>query len=231
MSRQDLKNLETEIMQLTTLLIEHGISVNQEYTSIFQKNVSGESRHCIGIKKNNFDMSIMLNTHLEYKELHEQLDKSHIYNIKLLDGALVSLYYEFDKSYDLVKHRLTFFPSTTLFSLESKENEDVDMLEHIYADIINHNIYPTPIRFDYDPQASKIDHSPSHLTIGQYENCRIPVSNPVSPTNFFNFIFKNFYYNFYKIKIEKLLKDSKISCFKLNCLEENNLTKHHHLFI
>ena len=124
MSRQDLKNLETEIMQLTTLLIEHGISVNQEYTSIFQKNVSGESRHCIGIKKNNFDMSIMLNTHLEYKELHEQLDKSHIYNIKLLDGALVSLYYEFDKSYDLVKHRLTFFPSTTLFSLESKENED-----------------------------------------------------------------------------------------------------------
>ena len=34
----------------------------------------------------------------------------------------------------------------------------------------------------------------SHLTLGQYENCRIPVSLAVSPYQFMEFILRNFYH-------------------------------------
>lgn len=33
----------------------------------------------------------------------------------------------------------------------------------------------------------------SHLTLGQYENCRIPVSSAISPYQFISFVMKNFY--------------------------------------
>jgi hypothetical protein len=36
-------------------------------------------------------------------------------------------------------------------------------------------------------------HPASHLTLGQYENCRIPVSGPLGPNSFGMFILRNFY--------------------------------------
>ena len=229
MSRREVKDLEKEIMNLTSLLISAGISVNQEYPSIFKKHVSGQVRECVGVKKNDFDMSVMLNDEMKYEELHKELDEQHIYNFKFLDGALVSLYYEFDTSSELIKHRLTFFPSSTLYSLETELDMDIDLTEHIYADIISDNIYPIPIRFDYDPEACSEDHTSSHLTLGQYKNCRIPVSKPISPEKFLTFILKNFYYNIYKEKVEQVIKKSSLSCFQLECLDNEDDKKHHHL--
>jgi hypothetical protein len=54
-----------------------------------------------------------------------------------------------------------------------------------------------PIRFDYDMREGiyqELEHPKSHLTLGQYENCRIPVSSPLTPFYFIQFILRNFYH-------------------------------------
>lgn len=39
----------------------------------------------------------------------------------------------------------------------------------------------------------EIHHPKSHLTLGQFRNCRIPVSSPLTPYQFVSFILRNFY--------------------------------------
>ena len=55
---------------------------------------------------------------------------------------------------------------------------------------------PFPVRFDYDARIDRGEaaHPLSHLTLGQYRNCRIPVSAPVTPSRFVDFILRNFYH-------------------------------------
>ena len=92
----------------------------------------------------------------------------------------------------IVRHRLAFFPSPDL--LEYQNNNELYDDDEIYGDIIQKNVVTTPIRFDFD-RAAFIDyeHPMSHLTIGQYQNCRIPVSGPLDPFHFLNFILRAFY--------------------------------------
>ncbi len=55
---------------------------------------------------------------------------------------------------------------------------------------------PFPVRFDFsdDPERFiEVHHPYSHLTLGQFKNCRIPVCAPVSPFVFGGFILRNFY--------------------------------------
>jgi hypothetical protein len=52
------------------------------------------------------------------------------------------------------------------------------------------------IRFDFCSDSKKfveVDHPYSHLTLGQFANCRIPVCSPVGPLLFAGFILRNFY--------------------------------------
>lgn len=44
----------------------------------------------------------------------------------------------------------------------------------------------------------------SHLTIGQYKNCRIPVVRPLTPSQFITFILRNFYHTAYNKYCQKL---------------------------
>ncbi|MDE2699007.1 MAG: DUF2290 domain-containing protein, partial [Gemmatimonadota bacterium] len=44
-----------------------------------------------------------------------------------------------------------------------------------------------------DSLHQKLVHPKSHLTLGQYEDCRIPVTAPVTPLWFIDFILRNFY--------------------------------------
>ncbi len=37
-------------------------------------------------------------------------------------------------------------------------------------------------------------HPFSHITLGEYKNCRIPADRPVSPMQFVRFIMEHFYY-------------------------------------
>jgi hypothetical protein len=54
----------------------------------------------------------------------------------------------------------------------------------------------TPLRFDYDSQDASfvpVEHPRCHLHLGQFEGCRVPVSSPLCPTDFINFVLRNFY--------------------------------------
>ena len=128
-----------------------------------------------------------------YSEIYEYLLRSDAYNVRMLDGALIQMSYTF-ASGTLQRHRLAFFPAPYLEEFQNVPEvyaEDV-----IDADIVARNVVPLPIRFDYDVRTGphrELVHPKSHLTLGQYEDCRIPVSAPVSPYWFIDFVLRNFY--------------------------------------
>lgn len=110
------------------------------------------------------------------------------------DGALVQLNYVYEDSC-LRRHRLAFFPSPDLE--EFQNNPEIYLEDEVYADVIARNIVPFPIRFDFDSNDDchkPVHHAKSHLTLGQYQNCRIPVSGPLSPFWFVTFVLRNFYH-------------------------------------
>lgn len=136
------------------------------------------------------DLSISLRD-IPYIEVYNSLNKTKSYNLKMIDGALIQMIYSFDNR-ALTKHRLAFFPSPTLD--EFQNNSELYENDEIYADMIDRNVVTVPIRFDYDPENFIVkEHPKSHLTIGQYKNCRIPISSPLSPNMFMDFILRNFY--------------------------------------
>ncbi|MEQ1560476.1 MAG: DUF2290 domain-containing protein [Methyloglobulus sp.] len=120
----------------------------------------------------------------------------------MLDGALIQMLYSY-RDNKLVFHRLAFFPAP---NLESFQNEpDIYEDDEIYADILGRNIVTFPIRFDYDPDNfEEIEHPKTHATLGQYKNCRIPVSEPLTPEIFIVFLLRNFYNTAFQKYTQKL---------------------------
>ena len=118
--------------------------------------------------------------------------------MRMLDGALIHMMYRF-KNNQLEAHRLAFFPSP--FLEEFQNNPEIYIEDEIYAEVTMRNIVPFPLRFDFDCReevAVDIEHPKSHLTLGQYQNCRIPVSAALTPHHFIEFILRNFYNTAYR---------------------------------
>ncbi len=68
--------------------------------------------------------------------------------------------------------------------------------DEVDGDGVAGSVVPFPVRYDYDGRDGRheeLAHPKSHLTLGQYECCRIPVSAPVTPYWFVDFILGNFY--------------------------------------
>ena len=187
-----------EIYFLTEKLISINLSVSQNYPSFISTN-----NHVVEITFSGASNLSVALKNVEYHEIYRQLDRSNNYNLKLIDGALIQMSYTFFNE-TLISHRLCFFPSP---SFEPFQNEpEIYELDEIYADVIAKNILPIPIRFDFDPaNFCEFDHPQSHLTLGQYKNCRIPVSSPISPSVFIIFILRSFYNTAYK-KFEDLFQ-------------------------
>lgn len=173
-----------QISKLTSTLIKLGLSIEQNFPS----EVDGLIY--IGGNKS---LSIALKN-ISYQDIYNILEKEKNYNIKMIDGALIQMMYTFDENEELLKSRLAFFPAPDL--LEFQNNVQIYEMDEIYADMLDKNIVSTPLRFDYDPENfNQIDHPAAHFTIGQYKNCRIPVSTPISPNIFIDFILRNFYHS------------------------------------
>lgn len=179
-------NLVNEINDLIGYLIEIGICDDQNYTSIK------------GISNNKFEITFSGSNNLsaifdstDYVQIYQALKKNKSYNMKLIDGALVQLMYLIENK-EIIKHRLAFYPSPELLSFQ--HNEDDYMQDKLYIDIVERRIIPFPLRFDFDPN-NHIDviHPRSHLTLGDAKNCRIPLSAPITPYWFIEFILRNFY--------------------------------------
>ncbi|MFT0802771.1 DUF2290 domain-containing protein [Bacillus swezeyi] len=191
-----------EVEGLTSEVISLGVSIDQNFPSIKQ-NRNG----CFIVGWGNYDNISIAMKNISYKDIYQELEKKRLFNFKLIDGALIQIMYTFDKE-GLLSHRLAFFPS---YSLESYQNDpDIYEKEDLYADILAKNLVPVPIRFDYnrdEDDGSKFHHAKSHLTLGQYKNCRIPVLGPLSASAFVDFILRNFYSTLHQ---EFTIKDSQI---------------------
>lgn len=185
-----MKSKETliQLRQLTTAMVGLSLSNDQNFPTT-EGDLDG---HC-EISVNNAGRMTTALKNIEYREIYTELDQARCFNLKMLDGALVTLRYRFRKG-DVCEHALSYFPSP---DLEHFQNDpEAYLQDEVYADVIARNIVPFPIRFDFSDDATRfeeIHHPRSHLTLGQYNNCRIPVCSPVSPLTFGSFILRNFY--------------------------------------
>jgi hypothetical protein len=182
--RQTLK----DILHLTETLVGLSLSNEQNFPA-----THGNFNDAFEITVNNAsNMNIALKN-IGYHEIYTELDKGKCFNVKMLDGALLSLRYRFNDG-KICEHSLSYMPSP---SLELFQNDpELYLDDEIYADILAKNIIPFPVRFDFCDDPNKfvdVHHPYSHMTLGQYTNCRIPVSSPVDPLTFGGFILRNFY--------------------------------------
>jgi len=175
-----------EIQSLTADLISVGLCVDQNFPSMKREAGGDVSIGFSGLE----DLSLVLKN-IPYADMYSALKEKRSYNLRMIDGALIQMLYLF-RNGQLVKHRLAMFPSPDL--LEYQNNSEIYEEDELYGDIIMKNVVTTPVRFDFDRSAFiDYEHPMSHFTIGQYKNCRIPVTGPLSPFFFLNFVLRSFY--------------------------------------
>ena len=130
---------------------------------------------------------------MEYVELYGLFRRERAYNARMLDGALIQMMYEFGRQ-DLLRHRLAFMPAPHLRHFQ--DDPDVYLDDEPFGDIVARGAVPFPLRYDFDTRTGThqdVAHAKSHLTLGEYPYCRIPVSAPVTPQWFIDFLLRNFY--------------------------------------
>ena len=130
---------------------------------------------------------------IEYAEIYRQLADKRSYNMRLVDGALLQMMYRVEGD-ELLQHRLAFYPSPSL--LPFQDDPDAYMRDELFIEIVQRRIVPFPMRFDFDAREGvyiDVAHPKSHLTLGDVKGCRIPVSAPLTPRWFVEFILRNFY--------------------------------------
>lgn len=174
-----------ELKKITQELIRCGLAEEYNVPIIRQMDI---------VWGNFKDVSLYLKN-MDYYKIYSEMEKDHNYNIKLPDGGILQLMYRFNgRGTELQSHRLAYYPSP---SYEIYQNDaDLYDADYIYGDILNKDILPVVIRADYnrDEIESEIHHPYSHITLGGYKNCRIPVDKPISPMKFVKFIMEHFYY-------------------------------------
>jgi hypothetical protein len=157
---------------------------------------------------------------LDYVEVYDALRADRAYTVLLPDGAMLQFNYQFLDD-ELEKHRLAFWPSP---HLEQFQNDpDIYLEDSVFAEIVSRRVVPFPIRFDHNsqyPLTQQVQHPVSHLTLGQYENCRIPLSAPLPPAHFIDFILRNFYSSAFSDYAADLPRFS--NSFE-DCISENEL--------
>jgi hypothetical protein len=187
MTPQDIRK---QIQDIFARVISTNLSVKQ--FSPIEKTLAGG-----GVSIGSLSLDSISLKNWPYQDIYSDLDANNSYHIKLADGGLIIFQYTFDSHDNLTKHRLCFFPSFVLPTIE----EAPYLYEHdeLYGDILLNKIVRFPIRFDFDSSAHvDVDHPVSHFTLGQYENCRIPVNGAVSPNTFLMFVLRNFYARSYR---------------------------------
>lgn len=193
---------ERQINELVSYLVEIGLADDQRFA--FQKTVDGNIRQVTF--EGSEHVQFALRNH-SYDEIYQHLVQERAYNVKMLDGALIQMMYTFADE-NLQRHRLAFFSAPHLENFQ--KDPEIYLQEALYADVIARNIVPFPLRFDYDAQdeGRELVHPKSHLTLGQYKNCRIPVTAPMAPFWFIDFILRNLYHTAFEKYAERLPRHS-----------------------
>jgi hypothetical protein len=186
--------MKGQIDSIVSYLVEVGLSDDQNL-SFIRTSRGGVSEVTFHSAQ---QVSLSMKS-LGYNEIYAHLARERAFIAKMPDGALIQMRYMFVDGI-LERHSLAFLPSPHLE--EFQNNSDIYLEDVVYAEIVAKSIVPFPIRFDFDCREEivrPILHPHSHLTLGQYENCRIPVSAPLTPWCFLSFVLRNFYHTaFYK---------------------------------
>lgn len=183
---RDSNLVKSDLDALLSTLIERGIADDQNFPVLRQLSaqtweVSFDGAEHVSIAMDDID----------YDSIHRELSEKRSYNVKLIDGGLLQMMYLFEGS-RVVRHRLAYYPSPSLRSFQ--EEPDSYLSDQIFLDIVTRRIVPFPLRFDFDAKAAEdVKHPACHLTLGDTKGCRIPVSAPLTPRWFVEFILRNFY--------------------------------------
>jgi hypothetical protein len=185
-TKPSIQGVINEIIGLTNFLVEEGFADDQNFP-IRRGDVQNAT-----ISFPNQQFAPMLKN-IPYENLYASMRGGRSYNILMLDGALIQISYEFVIS-SVTRCRLAFLPSPTLEAFQNAPELYEDDL--MYAEAVMRQAVTVPIRFEFDDREGvpkNIDHPRSHVTLGQYSNCRIPVSAPITPGIFIGFILRSFY--------------------------------------
>jgi len=183
---QVIINTKKDLDALLSQLIEQGVVDDQNFSIVRELpnqmwEVSFGNAEHVSIAMGDSD----------YADIHRELHEKRSYNAKLIDGGLLQLQYLFERG-RLVKHRLAFLPSPSLRPFQDDAEEY--LRDELYLEIVSRRIVPFPLRFDFDANAAQdVAHPACHLTLGDVRGCRIPVSAPLTPRWFIEFILRNFY--------------------------------------
>ena len=204
------KQIINAINGIVCSLVELGLASDKNYTGI-RKTKEGDTVISVSEKP-----GVSFLRCESYSALYHEVEDRRAFDFKLLDGALISMCYVLRRNDTLKSHRLAFLPSPQLPQFQDYQTQYIGDVP--YIDVVGPQVKPVPLRFDFDiDNARPITHPASHLTIGQYSNCRIPVSAPVEPAEFTTFIIRHFYDspsldNSSKINVKKMrLFDSTIT--------------------
>ena len=178
-----------EIVSITQKVIENGLSIDERIPSRSGNKIAWQDQS---------DISVALKN-VPYLDKYNILNSDRNFNFKMLDGALLQFMYEFNSTgRSLISHRLAFFPAPHLDRYDDlpEDHETKYFGDSEFHDQIEKHIVASPIRFDYNVSQKmfkEIEHPYSHTHFGQHEFCRIPLSAPITPSIFINFILRNFY--------------------------------------
>lgn len=182
------ESIKQDIDGLIAELIDKGICDDSNFSSIRSLGSNKTEITFSGSEHVSFALS-----NIEYAEIYRELADKRSYNMKLIDGALLQIMYRLNGKV-LIQHRLAFYPSPIL--LPFQDDPSTYMCDELFVEIVKRRIVPFPLRFDFDDREGvhiDLAHAKSHLTLGDAKNCRIPVSAPLTPRWFVEFILRNFY--------------------------------------
>ena len=180
-----------EIRDVMSQVIRAGLSNEQKYPAIRKM---GQFQTEIFIEGSP-DLSVSLKG-LPYSEIYASLEAGGAFNLRMIDGSLIQMMYTFTRN-KIQTHRLSLFPSPSLDPYE--EAQLSYERDELFAEFSGSHMVKFPVRFDFsETEHIDGDHPKSHLTLGQYKNCRLPVSSPLSPRRFMRFILRSFYWPAFK---------------------------------
>ena len=185
-SRQALA-IKRDMDGITAHLIERGLGDDANF-SIVERSGDMTDVTFLGAEH----ISIAMGD-IDYSDLYRELSARRSYSFKLLDGGLVQITYRF-RSEQLVQHRLGILSFTQLAKFSGRPG--FYMRDELFVDIISRQIVPFPIRFDFDGRDGvfkDVLHPKSHLTLGDMKGCRVPVTSPLTPRWFIEFVLRYFY--------------------------------------
>lgn len=183
-----LSDLERSIQSIIHALISIGIADQFRIPSVRAANqYSGDIGFGTGV-----DLSWVLRDQ-PYRNLYDELVRREMFHVLLPDGGILQFMYKVYLG-KVTKHRLAFYPSPGLLPF------DADVVTYLQDSVWGHVVsefqMPVVVRFDYDADERHfvpVSHSYSHMTLGQYPRCRIPVSGPIPPWAFAELVLRNFY--------------------------------------